>query len=133
MENHLITRRALLAVAAATPLMASNAPDICFLSAVEMAGLIRKKKLSAREAMTAHLKQIERVNPRVNAIVTLVADRALENARKADEAQAHGAPLGPLHGLPIAHKDLVETAGILTTFGSPIFRDNVPEIGRAHV
>ena len=127
MENHLITRRALLAVAAATPLMASNAPDICFLSAVEMAGLIRKKKLSAREAMTAHLKQIERVNPRVNAIVTLVAERALENARKADEAQAHGAPLGPLHGLPIAHKDLVETAGILTTFGSPIFRDNVPE------
>ena len=77
--------------------------------------------------MTAHLKQIERVNPRVNAIVTLVADRALENARKADEAQAHGAPLGPLHGLPIAHKDLVETAGIRTTFGSPIFRDNVPE------
>src|SRR6202011_3331380 len=76
--------------------------------------------------MDAHLKQIERVNPKVNAIVTLVAEQARENARKADEAQAHGASLGPLHGLPVAHKDLVETAGIRTTFGSPVFKDNVP-------
>ena len=115
------------AAAAATPLLAAESSDICFLSAVEMAALVRRKKLSAREAMAAHLKQIERINPKVNAIVTLAADRAMENARKADEAQAHGATLGPLHGLPVAHKDLVETAGIRTTFGSPLFKDYVPK------
>jgi amidase len=92
-----------------------------------MAALIRRKKLSATEVMTAHLKQIEGVNPKVNAIVTLIADQALENARKADSLQAKGAVLGPLHGLPVAHKDLVETAGIRTTFGSLIFKDYVPK------
>ena len=91
-----------------------------------MADLIRRKKLSARETLDALLKQIERVNPQVNAIVTLVAEQAREKARRADEAQARGAALGPLHGLPIAHKDLVETAGIRTTFGSRIFKDYVP-------
>ncbi len=109
-----------------TPGSSESASDICFLTAVEMAALIRAKKLSAREVLEAHLKQIERVNPSVNAIVTLVADQAMESARKADEAQAKGDALGPLHGLPIAHKDLVETAGIRTTFGSPIFKDYVP-------
>ena len=114
------------AVAASKLASASTAPDICFLSATEMAELIRRKKLSARETLDAHLKQIERVNPKVNAIVTLVAEQAKEKAHKADEAQARGAALGPLHGLPIAHKDLVETAGIRTTFGSRIFKDYVP-------
>jgi amidase len=126
----LVTRREaaqLLGAAAAAQLAAAEGPDICFLSAIEMADLIRRKKLSARETLGAHLKQIERVNPRVNAIVTLVAEQAIENARKADEAQARGAALGPLHGLPIAHKDLVETAGIRTTFGSRIFKDYVPK------
>lgn len=124
-----VTRRAaaqLLGAAAATQLLASKGADVCFLPATEMADLIRRKKLSARETLDAHLKQIERVNPQVNAIVTLVADQARKNAGKADEAQAHGATLGPLHGLPIAHKDLVETAGIRTTFGSRIFKDYVP-------
>src|SRR5277367_1235895 len=130
MADPIVTRREaaqLLGAAAATQLLAASGQDICFLSATEMAGLIRRKKLSARETLDAHLKQIERVNPKVNAIVTLVADQAKENARKADEAQAHGAALGPLHGLPIAHKDLVETAGIRTTFGSRIFKDYVPK------
>src|SRR5579871_3616166 len=99
---------------------------ICSLAASEMAALIRAKELSAREVLDAHLTRIEQINPRVNAIVTLVADRARESARKADEAQAHGEVLGPLHGLPIAHKDLAETANIRTTFGSPIFKDYVP-------
>ena len=76
--------------------------------------------------MTAHLARIERVNPKINAIVTLVADRAMADAAKADELQARGGALGPLHGLPVAHKDLVNTAGIRTTFGSPMYRDNVP-------
>src|SRR5271170_4620594 len=100
--------------------------SIGFLSAVEMAGLLRARKLSAREVMTAHLKQIERLNPQVNAIVTLVADQAMEGARKADEALARGDSVGPLHALPVAHKDLFETAGIRTTMGSPIYKDNIP-------
>ena len=78
--------------------------------------------------MEAHLARIARVNPKINAIVTLVADRAMDDARKADEHQARGGALGPLHGLPVAHKDLINTAGIRTTFGSPLFRDNVPTI-----
>src|SRR5436853_5450897 len=100
--------------------------SVCFMSAVEMARLIRTRKLSAREALAAHLKQIERVNPKVNAIVTLVAEMATEAAAKADEMQAHNAVLGPLHGLPVAHKDLLETRGIRTTYGSPLYKDNVP-------
>lgn len=78
--------------------------------------------------MTAHLGQIDRVNPKVNAIVTRVPDEVVLNAaERADRAIADGSPLGPLHGLPIAHKDLVETKGIRTTFGSPLFADYVPE------
>ncbi len=91
-----------------------------------MARLIRTKKLSAREALAAHLEQIERVNPKVNAIVTLAAEMAAEAAAKADEMQAHKEPLGPLHGLPVAHKDLLETRGIRTTFGSPLYQDYIP-------
>ncbi len=100
---------------------------IQWLSAVEMARLIRAKKLSAREALAEHLKQIERVNPKVNAIVTLVPEMAAKAAADADEMQARGAKLGPLHGLPAAHKDLWETRGIRTTFGSPLYRDYVPK------
>src|SRR5260370_13582795 len=125
-----ITRRQagqIISAAAATPLLTAQSSDICFLTAVEMAGLIRRKKLSAREVMAAHLNHTGRVNPKMNAILTLIAAQAQENARKADELQAKGAPLGPLHGLPIAHKDLVETAGIRTTFGSLIFKDYVPK------
>ena len=102
--------------------------EICDLTAVELAGRIRRKQLSAREVMEAHLARIARVNPRINAIVTLVADRAMDDARKADEHQARGGALGVLHGLPVAHKDLINTAGIRTTFGSPLFRDNVPTV-----
>lgn len=100
---------------------------LCALSAVELARRVRAGELSVREVLAAHLAQIERVNPAVNAIVTLVPERAEAAASAADEAFARGEPLGPLHGLPIAHKDLVLTAGIRTTFGSPIFADNVPD------
>ena len=100
--------------------------DICELTAVAMARLLRAKALSARDVMRAHLDQIARVNPTVNAIVTLVPELAMDRARLADEAQARGDDVGPLHGLPIAHKDLQPTKGIRTTFGSPIFKDFVP-------
>ncbi|HUA21502.1 MAG TPA: amidase [Bryobacteraceae bacterium] len=102
--------------------------EICGLSAVEMARRVRARELSARETLAAHLRQIERVNPRVNAIVTLVAERAMEQAREADEALARGNAAGPLHGLPIAHKDLQPTAGIRTTFGSRIYKDFIPTV-----
>jgi amidase len=127
-----ITRRQALQGLAATSLVAgaaqaeSAAPEICFTSAVEMARLIRTRKLSAREALAEHLKQVERVNPKVNAIVTLVAEMATEAAAKADEMQARKEKLGALHGLPVAHKDLMETRGIRTTFGSPLFKDYIP-------
>ena len=101
--------------------------DLCFLTATEMARLLRSKKLSARELLDAHLKQIERVNPKVNAIVTRIPEQASARAAEADQSAARGHFLGPLHGLPIAHKDLVDTKGIRTTYGSPIFRDHVPE------
>ncbi|GIW80167.1 MAG: amidase [Gemmatales bacterium] len=101
--------------------------ELCFRTATELSRLIRQGEVSAREVMEAHLAQIERVNPTVNAIVTLLPERAREWAREADERQTRGEPLGPLHGLPIAHKDLVCTKGIRTTFGSPIYRDYVPK------
>ncbi len=91
-----------------------------------MARLIRTKKLSAREALAMHLKQIERVNPKVNAIVTLIPEMAAADAAKADEMQARKQTLGPLHGLPVAHKDLMETRGIRTTFGSLLYKDYIP-------
>jgi amidase len=108
------------------PRPASNADDLCELGAVELASRIRRREVSARDVMAAHLARIERVNPRVNAIVTLVAERAMADAARADEALARGGTVGPLHGLPAAHKDLVDTAGIRTTRGSPFYRDNVP-------
>ena len=101
-------------------------PEICTLNAVDLARRIRAKELSAREVVAAHLDQIERVNPAVNAIVTVVAERAMAAAHRADEELARGHLLGPLHGLPIAHKDLQATEGIRTTFGSPIYKDFVP-------
>ena len=102
-------------------------PDLCFLSATELARLIRTREVSCEEVMRAHLEQIERVNPTVNAIVTLLPERALDGARTADRAITSGQPIGPLHGLPVAHKDLLVTKGIRTTFGSPIYQDFVPD------
>ncbi|MEM7127731.1 MAG: amidase [Chloroflexota bacterium] len=101
--------------------------DLCYLSAVEMAKQIRQKELSVREVMEAHLDQIEQINPKVNAIITLVAEQALEQAIAADRALSNGDAKGALFGLPVAHKDLADTKGIRTTYGSPIYKDHVPE------
>ena len=105
---------------------AGKGDELCDLSAIELASRIRRKQVSAREVMSAHLARIDRINPKVNAIVTLVAERAMADAARADELTAKGGALGVLHGLPIAHKDLFDTAGIRTTKGSRIYRDTVP-------
>jgi len=101
--------------------------DICFMTATEMARCIRERTLSTVEVMQAHLARIDKLNERLNAVVTLLPEQALAAAEQADQAVARGEELGPLHGLPIAHKDSLQTAGIRTTFGSPIFKDFVPE------
>jgi len=101
--------------------------ELVWKTAVELAALIRRGEVSAVEVLTAFLEQIDAVNPTLNAIVTYLPERALELARAADEKQARGDELGPLHGLPIAHKDLFETAGIRSTMGSPAYIDYIPE------
>ena len=101
--------------------------EICYLTARSMQEKLQNRELSAAEVMEAHLTQVERINATVNAIVTLDADRAMETAKSADRSLARGDSVGPLHGLPTAVKDLIMTKGIRTTFGSPIFKDHVPD------
>jgi len=102
--------------------------DLCFLSATEQSGLIRSKKISASQLIRAHLDQIERLNPTLNAIVTLTAESAMAEAASADKKTAANEAVGLLHGLPVAHKDLFLTKGVRTTFGSLAFKDFVPDV-----
>jgi amidase len=95
-------------------------------SATRLAAAIRDRELTCVAVMEAHLRRIEAVNPALNAIVTLDAELALREAAVADGAVSGDRTPGPLHGLPIAVKDLEDTAGMRTTYGSPIFRDHVP-------
>ena len=107
----------------------NDATELRFSTATDIARWIRTGDISARDVMAAHLEQIERVNPTVNAIVTLLdGDTLMESALSADETLAKSGQdsVGPLHGLPVGIKDLQPTAGIRTTYGSPIFKDFVP-------
>jgi amidase len=105
------------------------AEEICFMETTTLVELLRAKKVSSVEVMKAHLSQIARVNSRVNAIVTLVEEeQLLAQAQAADNALAKGTWLGPLHGLPIGVKDLHATKGIRTTYGSPLFKDEIPKL-----
>ncbi len=102
--------------------------DLCWLSATELAALIRTRKVSPVEVVDAVLARIEKVNPRLNAYVTLTADEARRRARAAERAvMRRSARLGPLHGVPFSVKDLVITRGVRTTFGTPLYRDNIPD------
>ena len=105
----------------------STDSEIVFSPAGELVRRLTERELSAEELMNRFLSRIEEVNSAVNAIVTLLPDAALDGARAADTALARGEPPGPLHGLPVAVKDLTVTRGIRTTFGSPIYRDFVPD------
>jgi amidase len=102
-------------------------PEICFLSATELVRLVRAKELSVQEMVESHLARIERYNPEVNAVVTLTAEQAMDRAHAADDAIARGEEVGPLVGLPVAHKDLIPTKGVRTTFGSLVYKDFVPD------
>lgn len=104
-----------------------NNAELCWVPATELAALIRRKKVSPREVVDAILARIDAVNPRLNAYVTLTAEQARKEARAAERALGKkGVTLGPLHGVPFSVKDLVITKGVRTTFGTPLFRDNVP-------
>ena len=100
---------------------------ICWMSATEIADAVRRKRLSPVEVVDAVLAQVDHVNPELNAIITLTDELAREQARAAEQRVMRGEELGPLHGVPIAIKDLEETQGIRTTFGSKLYENHVPE------
>ena len=103
--------------------------DVVDLSAQDLRQRLIAREVSAREVAAAHLARIELVDGVVNAVVTRTAELALRRAGELDDLLARtGAPVGPLHGLPVVHKDLVLTAGVRTTFGSQAFADNVPGV-----
>ncbi|MEF2549830.1 amidase [Aurantimonas sp. A2-1-M11] len=106
-----------------------SVPGICAMSAMALVAAMRARRLSVAEVVTAFLDRIDALNPRYNAIVSRRSREAvLADAAAADRALASGAETGPLHGLPIAIKDLSPTRGLTTTFGSPIYRDHVPDL-----
>jgi amidase len=105
-----------------------RAGELCFLPAHELALRIRNRDLSAVEVMDAHIAQIELVNPAVNALVTFLPEVGRQRAQAVDAALARGEDRGALAGLPVAHKDLVPTRGVRTTYGSPIFKEFIPEV-----
>ncbi len=101
--------------------------DLCFMPARELTNLIRERKVSSREVMVAHLEQISRVNPQINAIVAKLDDeKCLALAEEADQRLAKGEQVGPLHGLPWAFKDLESVIGFPFTRGSLIYKDFMP-------
>ena len=120
----------ILPVTAGNALAATGPPaglDLCYMTATDLATRIRQKKLSAVEVMTAFLDRIEAVNPKVNAIVSMVdRETAMGMAKQADADLRAGKVVGKLHGLPWAVKDMDDTKGMRTTLGSPIFKDNIP-------
>ena len=104
----------------------ASATTLVDLPASELRNALRRRAVSAREVVDAHLARIAAVNPRLNAVVTLCADEAMAAAAAADDGLARGDAVGPLHGLPMVHKDLFVTAGLRTTFGSPVFEHHIP-------
>lgn len=100
--------------------------ELTSFSLLQAAELIRQRKVSPVELTQACLKRIEQLNPELNAFITVTADQSLDRARRAEAEITQGKWKGPLHGIPIALKDNVDTAGILTTAASHVFRDRVP-------
>ncbi len=105
-----------------------NCPDICFFDATQLRSLIQKGDVGVEEVVDAHLSQIKRFNPLVNAVITQAREDALQQARKMDRNLKNRGEKGPLFGIPVLLKDLTLTKDIRTTFGSPIYRDHIPRI-----
>ncbi|WP_166971712.1 amidase [Brevibacterium atlanticum] len=101
--------------------------ELRWLSTRELAARIAAKEISAREALDDHLDRIDAINPTINAVVTRDDEAAHAHAAAADEALSRGESVGPLHGVPMTHKDTHDTAGLRTTWGSPLMADRVPE------
>jgi aspartyl-tRNA(Asn)/glutamyl-tRNA(Gln) amidotransferase subunit A len=110
-----------------TDTQTNKTAPIHYLEATTLAALIRTEQLSSREVVQAHLDRTEAVNPKINAVVTLMGEAALEAADAADKAMTSGAALGPLHGVPFSIKDSLDTAGVLTQRGSKLFAGNIPD------
>jgi amidase len=102
--------------------------DTCLTtrSALDLSQLIRRREVSPVDVLDAHLSVISRLNPSLNAIVTLAEDQARATAKDAENALLSSTAVGPLHGIPIVIKDVTQTAGIRTSFGSPLYRNFVP-------
>src|SRR5438094_2475370 len=100
--------------------------DLAFRPAAELVAAIRRREIGAREMLDHHLARVERLNPRINAVVTLDVEGARRQADAADRAVARGEALGALHGLPMTIKDAIDTAGLRSTCGSEVYADNVP-------
>src|SRR5438034_1039545 len=100
--------------------------DLAFTSAAELAALIARRAVSPVEVVEGVLARIAKTQPVLNAFITVCAEEAGAAAREAEARVMQGVPLGPLHGVPFAVKDLVNTAGVRTTFGSVALADNVP-------
>lgn len=100
--------------------------ELIYASATTLARRIHDREVSSVEVVQAHLQRIKDVNPRLNAVVQLAAEQALDQARAADAAQAQGLPTGPLHGVPFTAKDWIDAAGLPCTGGDPAYRDRVP-------
>ena len=108
-----------------------DATELCFTPATELGRLYRTRELSPVDVTEAVLARLERLNPRLNAFLTVTADHARELARASEARFQRGEPIGPLDGVPYSIKDLEPTAGIRTTMGSKFFENNVPEIDGA--
>src|SRR5262249_5323171 len=101
--------------------------ELCYRPATELARDVAAKRLSPVEVVDAFLIRIERLNPRLGAYCTVIADEARAAAQRAEAAAMHGEPLGPLHGVPVSIKDLIFTKGVRTTRGSRLYANSVPD------
>jgi Amidase len=104
-----------------------DATKLCFLPATELAARIRRREVSPVEVVDAYLRRIEQRNPLINAYTLVLADEARSAACAAERAVASGGPVGPLHGVPVAIKDLDDVAGVQTSMGSLAIRNRIPK------
>lgn len=104
-----------------------NKRDITWRSAIELAEMIKRREVSVTELTSIFLEKIEKVNPKINAFCTIMKDEAMEQAKEADDMVRNGEPLGPLHGVPVAIKDLTPVKGVRYTLGSKLFENQIAD------